>query len=313
MNFTNLYYFQTVAEEMNFTRAAKRLYISQQSLSGHIARLEEECGTQLFERSPKLRLTYAGECVLEYAGKILACEKQMNDCLADIVNNRRGKLSLGVYLHRSQVFLSKTFPEFLRLYPHTKLHLETGLSKTLEERLLQGALDLIVGFTPFQNKDLDICHLVTERLCLMVPKEMFDTHFINSRTVSGHFSEHGADLRAFADFPFLYLEPDNRARVLADLLFQKQQIEPRVLVQTADSQTMLSLCQGGIGCAFVFEEAARDFLARYANTPSNVYTFPIMDEIAVTELVIAYQKNRYLNLTARNFIRLAHNAFQPKP
>ena len=61
MNFRNLEYFLAAAEEKNITRAAKKLYISQQSLSEHIAKLEDELGVPLFERTPNLKLTYAGE------------------------------------------------------------------------------------------------------------------------------------------------------------------------------------------------------------------------------------------------------------
>ena len=50
MNFRNLQYFLAAAEEKNITHAARKLYISQQSLSGHIAKLEEELGVSLFQR-----------------------------------------------------------------------------------------------------------------------------------------------------------------------------------------------------------------------------------------------------------------------
>ena len=52
MNFLHLKYFLLVAEELNITRAAERLYISQQSLSNHIQRLEQYYGTKLFYRKP---------------------------------------------------------------------------------------------------------------------------------------------------------------------------------------------------------------------------------------------------------------------
>ena len=52
MNLLNLRYFLVAAEELNFTRAARRLYISQQSLSGHILKLENYFGVELFDRSP---------------------------------------------------------------------------------------------------------------------------------------------------------------------------------------------------------------------------------------------------------------------
>ena len=77
MNFLNLQYFLKAAEERNITRAARKLYISQQSLSGHIAKLEEELGVPLFERGAELKLTYAGERVELLARKICALEQEI--------------------------------------------------------------------------------------------------------------------------------------------------------------------------------------------------------------------------------------------
>lgn len=308
MNFTNLFYFKTVAECLNFTQAAKSLYISQQSLSAHIARLEGECGILLFERTPKLKLTYAGEVVLEYARTILSAEKQMKDQLADITHDRSGKLSLGVYLHRSQLFLSQTLPEFIRLYPSAKIDLKTSLSNELEESLNQGQLDLIVGFTPFENINIETNHLVTERLCVAIPANMFESHFINSKSVAASFRKNGVDLSSISTLPFVFLEKENRARALGERLFKKIGTSPNILLQTADAQTMLALCETGIGCSFVFEQAMRDFLAR-SRDPSRLLFFPISDPEAEAHLVIAWNKRRYLNNTAKNFIRIAKSTF----
>ena len=63
INFLNLEYFLAAAEELNITRAAKRLYISQQSLSNHISNLEKEFDVQLFNRTTPLTPTYAGRAL----------------------------------------------------------------------------------------------------------------------------------------------------------------------------------------------------------------------------------------------------------
>ena len=63
INFLNLEYFLVAAEELNFTRAAKKLYISQQSLSSHISNLEKEFDVVLFNRTSPLTLTYAGRAL----------------------------------------------------------------------------------------------------------------------------------------------------------------------------------------------------------------------------------------------------------
>ena len=67
MNFSSMEYFNILAQELNFTRAAERLHITQQSLSAHIAGMEKELGCQLFVRHIPLELTYAGEVMLRYA------------------------------------------------------------------------------------------------------------------------------------------------------------------------------------------------------------------------------------------------------
>ena len=77
MNFRNLQYFLAATEEKNFTHAARRLYISQQSLSGHVAKLEEELGVPLFERGPELKLTYAGERLALIARQICSLEQEI--------------------------------------------------------------------------------------------------------------------------------------------------------------------------------------------------------------------------------------------
>ena len=63
INFLNLEYFLVAAEELNFTKAAKQLFISQQSLSNHISNMEKEFDVILFNRTNPLTLTYAGQAL----------------------------------------------------------------------------------------------------------------------------------------------------------------------------------------------------------------------------------------------------------
>ena len=70
MNLSSMEYFAVLARERSFTKAAEKLYITQQSLSSHIASLEKELGCQLLIRHIPLELTYAGEVFLRYAESI---------------------------------------------------------------------------------------------------------------------------------------------------------------------------------------------------------------------------------------------------
>ena len=96
VNFQHLKYFLMVAEELNITRAAERLYISQQSLSNHIGNLERELDVKLFTRSPKLSLTYAGGLLVDTATQILDLHSQYLSKVSDINKQYLGVLRVGI-------------------------------------------------------------------------------------------------------------------------------------------------------------------------------------------------------------------------
>lgn len=81
MNTNQLKYVVTVADEMSFSRAAQKLYISQPSLSQSIQLLEKELGVLIFSRKP-LKLTYAGEIFIDWAKKVLSSGTQIKQRIA---------------------------------------------------------------------------------------------------------------------------------------------------------------------------------------------------------------------------------------
>src|SRR5438445_9645704 len=96
MELRHLRYFVSVAEELNFHRAAERLAIAQPALSQQVRQLENELGVQLLERNRRrVRLTQAGEAFLDKARSTLA---QANDAVRAAQQADRGEighLSLG--------------------------------------------------------------------------------------------------------------------------------------------------------------------------------------------------------------------------
>ena len=96
MNFQNLEYFLTVAEEMNVTRAARRLHISEQALSRQIGKLEGELDVKLFERTPRFTLSPAGKRLKAAAEPIGNIHRQLHLELDDLNSNNTGELRIGV-------------------------------------------------------------------------------------------------------------------------------------------------------------------------------------------------------------------------
>ena len=125
MNLLNLEYFLVAAEEMNFTRAAKRLYIAQQSLSNHIARLEDSLGVELFDRTPPMTLTPAGLCLLRYAKQFQISLDDLKRELQDIKDCKSSELTLGITQGRGAIYLPILLPRFQAEYPNRPFRLRT--------------------------------------------------------------------------------------------------------------------------------------------------------------------------------------------
>lgn len=148
MNFLHLKYFLMVAEELNITRAAERLYISQQSLSNHISNMERELDVKLFTRSPKLSLTYAGGLLVETATQILDLYSQYQTKVGDINRHYLGMLRVGISHTCGLALMPDILPKFRQEFPLVEFSLFEGNSTQLEDELSHGRVDLIICFQP---------------------------------------------------------------------------------------------------------------------------------------------------------------------
>ena len=106
MNINQMKYVVVLAEEKSFTKAAKKLFISQPSLSKSIKLLEEELATELFER-PTLKLTYSGEIFVRKVRNILKDIENVKVQISDITKEMKSHLIVGVPSHRCYYFIPK--------------------------------------------------------------------------------------------------------------------------------------------------------------------------------------------------------------
>ena len=114
---TSLKCFAAAAEELNFTRAAKRLFISQQALSSHISKLEEYYGVRLFDRGIPMTLTDAGRALQKHAREILSSVDDYAREVQDIKNFRQGELTVGIPVTRGPSCCRPCCPPFISSSP----------------------------------------------------------------------------------------------------------------------------------------------------------------------------------------------------
>lgn len=148
MELRQLKYFTVVAQELSFSKAAKRLCITQGTLSQQIRQLEGEIGTDLFERtSHSVALTEAGAELLRYAQQTLDSACQCSQVAHDLKKGVCGELSIGV-TNSFKYLLRNTIRDFIRLYPSVRLNICYDTASELLASLYERKIDFFVAFKP---------------------------------------------------------------------------------------------------------------------------------------------------------------------
>ena len=307
MNFLNLYYFSIAAEELNFTKAAKRLFISQQSLSNHISRLESEFGVVLFNRTQPVTLTDAGETLYRRSQNLLDEKKQLETAMQDLRDFRKGELTIGISTSRGAVMLPDILPEFHTLFPQIDLKLVEGNSSELADDLLHGNIDLIIDMLPFKVENVETVPICEEEILLAVPDSVLEHAFPGRlKEIKKQLSEH-TDLKLLANCPFLLINKGNRVRTIADEMFEEAQITPNIVLETENIQTVLALAEKGMGITFyprMFISGQTEMQElKNGQGPLNFYSLDHPKAHGV--LAIGYHKGHYMSQATKEFIQTA--------
>lgn len=139
--------FRTVAHERSFSRAAETLSLTQPSVSHQIALLETEIGVRLLERGRGgLRLTRAGEVLLEHADQV-AWRLQLADSqLADLAEQYRDQVRLGAFPTALASFVPSAIAQLRTAHGDVQVHLSETTAAVLEPQLLAGKFDVAIGY-----------------------------------------------------------------------------------------------------------------------------------------------------------------------
>lgn len=310
MNFLNLEYFLVGAEELNFTKAAKRLFISQQSLSSHISKLENDLGVKLFNRTMPLTLTQEGKSFLKNATKILSLKEQSVRELSDIKDFKRGDLFIGISHTRGRAFLPEILPYYNEKFPNIRLHLLEGNSKDLDLALIKGDVDLIVGMAPFNVDNVQIVTLYNEEVVMVVPNNILLKYFPNNYDEIKLKLAKTADISILKDCPFLMVNARNRVRIIADEMFKERDIKPNIILETENIETVLALCIKGMGITFYSRTLMSNKKLVFENNTfmgANIYHMQYNKTHGT--LAIGYKKDRYVSKAMKEFIKFAKEKY----
>lgn len=235
MELRHLRYFLAAADGLHFGRAARKLHISQPTVSQQIRELEEELGAELFARSGRgVRLTPAGELFRTYASRAIEDVAAGERALDALAGREIGVLRVAYLPSMTADVVVPAVASVLRNHPGVKVVAYEGATRRVERLVLEGKADVGLGLLPTRAAGLEGEPLLEGRLVLVVPER----HRLATAP--------SASLRELDDEPFALLSRSLRARRLADALFVRARIAPRLVLEADAVATVLAVVRAGL-------------------------------------------------------------------
>ncbi|WP_424630149.1 LysR family transcriptional regulator [Bradyrhizobium sp. SYSU BS000235] len=167
MEYADLRILEAVARHGSMNRAAAELHMVQSNVTARIRALEEQVGTELFQRTSRgVVLTAAGQRLLPYAARIGALLKEAREVARDD-GTPRGPLHIGTLETTAALRLPAALSAYTRAYPEVALSLTTGTSSSLVEDVVERRLDGAFVAAPVQHADLTEEVMFREELMLV--------------------------------------------------------------------------------------------------------------------------------------------------
>jgi DNA-binding transcriptional LysR family regulator len=248
MELRQLGYFVAVAEELSFTRAARRALVAQPAISQQMLALERELGEPLFDRGPRsVRLTPAGHALLPHARAALAAAHSGCDAIAALRGLLTGRLSLGT-IQYGPVNLAALIGDFHREHSGVDLRVIEGHTESLLAALAAGELDLAyAGLGPGQRVPAGFSSevMAAEPVVLAVHP---------GHSLAGQESVPLARLRGQ---PMVTLPEGSGQRAMAESAARAAGFPPHVIAESSQLSLLTGLAARGVGAALVPQSAAR--------------------------------------------------------
>ncbi len=283
MELRQLRYFLAVAEELNFTAAARKQFVSQPPLSRQIKMLEEEIGASLFYRDKRhVKLTQVGEVLAEKVRKILLHIDALPVIAKQTTDGITGLMRLGFISSAMDSLLPEAVTTFVHKYPEINLELVPGGTGTQLRRIKDGQIDIAV-LQLFNSETIELKEpglkaelFYQEPYILAIPK--------------GHTLEISKKVQ-IADLlnePLIVWPKDSHPILYETIVeaFTQKGLKPKIVQQILGKTNVLSLVAAGLGIAFVPASSSK-------TQRTDIVFLPLKDYMIDVKLFLVYKKKSF--------------------
>jgi LysR family transcriptional regulator, hydrogen peroxide-inducible genes activator len=246
MELDQLRYFCAIVDDGGFSRAARRIHVSQPSLSQQIRKLEDELGARLFDRLGRsVRLTELGRAFLPHARGVL---RELEAARGDVLEKKAsigGAICVGVIPTIAPYFLPPILATFSRKHPEARVTVVEEITPLLLEKLRAGGMDAAIAALPLpvRGHEFAVLPLLRERLYAVLPKR----HPL-ARASS-------LSLGDLSPEPFLLLRDGHCFRETAVAACKRAHLDPQIVFESGQFSSILSMVSAGHGVSIVPEMA----------------------------------------------------------
>ncbi|OYT98866.1 MAG: LysR family transcriptional regulator [Burkholderiales bacterium PBB1] len=258
MDLRQMRYFQVLAEELNFGRAAARLHMAQPPLTRQIQALENDLGAVLFERTPRgVLLTIAGQTLYDEVPNILSLVARARSRTEQAGQGRLGRIDVGIFGASILNVIPRVLSRFRAEHPEVELFLHTMTKAEQIEALRERRIT--VGFNRLVPKEPDIAVSIVLRERYLVALPASHRLCANAEVTLSDMA--GEPLILYPNLPM----PGLAQQVLA--AFARKGLAVRVVQQVEDVLTSIALVSSGFGLCITTASAASLQLPHVAYRP----------------------------------------------
>lgn len=283
--------FYQVAVQLNFSAAAKNLFISQSAVSQNIKNLEKELETELFIRSTKnVQLTEAGEILFEHIEPAFNLIENGEKSIKEINALERGEIHIGANDTISKDYLLPYLNQFHQLYPEIQIQITNRTSSTCVDLLKQNKVDLIISNLPNPNitDQMEAQNIFSFKDIFISGNEFKD---LKERTIS---------LTELKNYPLLMLEENTTTRRFLEKTLTELRIEIEAAVELGSVDLLIEMTKIGLGLAFV-----PDYCLNLNN--ENIFEVKIKEKLPARKLAVVKNKNIPLSKAAEKFLKIINS------
>lgn len=288
MDLRDLRYFETIAELQHVGRAAQKLHRTQPALTSSIRRLEEDCGSPLFERAGRgIRLTPAGKVLLKWAQRVRFDMEDARREIDAIGTGLAGHVRVGIVPTAAQFLLPAAARQLLQEGPEVTLRTVVALVDALKALLRQGELDLVVA-TETQSEPGLVSRLLAEDAIVV------------AASASHEVFRKQPTLKDLTRYRWALQPPGAPTRDWLDHAFERRRL-PRPQVQV--ESTMLLMLP-----TLITQTGLLSFISRHHLGPgsgrSGLKEIPLKETTMLRRMVVIHRDKGYLSAAAQRLVEL---------